>query len=118
MDSRMYRSEMVMAAKGRGPNGQTVSVQTFDVTDGRRQIAPTVRGQDLLRDRRSDILAAITEATEVLQAAADHVRTESGWRVSSIQATFGVVLTAEAGVILSKASAEASLEVAITVEHA
>ena len=53
----------------------------------------------------------------ILQDSTLKLENAPGWHVSSIQATFGLTLTAEAGVIVSKASAEASFEVTITVER-
>ncbi|MEV6297505.1 CU044_2847 family protein [Streptomyces sp. NPDC051896] len=40
-----------------------------------------------------------------------------GWSVTGMDVTFGITPAGEAGVILSKASAEASFEVPLTVER-
>lgn len=40
-----------------------------------------------------------------------------GWRITTPQAKSGLTLTAEAEVVLSKASAEASFEVPIAIEQ-
>jgi hypothetical protein len=97
-----------------------VRVETveLDRSAGTRQIGPRQRTTALLRDRRHDIEAAVTEATTILQDSAVKVENAPGWRVSGIEATFGLTLAAEAGVIVSKASAEASFEVTITIERA
>ncbi|MFD3839808.1 CU044_2847 family protein [Streptomyces sp. NPDC058642] len=60
---------------------------------------------------------AIQQATVLAQDSLAQVPERHGWAVSSVQVTFGLTLAAEAGVILSKASAEASLEVTLTVER-
>ncbi len=39
----------------------------------------------------------------------------SGWRVEEVSGSFGLSLAAEAGVVLTKASAETTFEVKVTV---
>jgi hypothetical protein len=41
-----------------------------------------------------------------------------GWRLGEVSASFGITLTAEAGVIVSKASAGATFEVSVTFTRA
>lgn len=82
-----------------------------------RQIGPRTRTTAMLQDRRDDIEAAVIEASSVIQDAVAKVENKAGWRVKRLEAKFGIVLSAEAGVILSRASAEASFEVTITVEN-
>ena len=41
-----------------------------------------------------------------------------GWRLGEVSASFGITLTAEAGVIVSKASAGATLQVSVTFTRA
>jgi hypothetical protein len=84
---------------------------------GRRQIGPKSRTTALLKDRHDDIEAAVAEASAVLQASAAKLGDDSPWRIRTMEAKFGLTLTAEAGVILSKVSAEASFEVTITIER-
>lgn len=84
---------------------------------GNRQISPRRRASELLQERKEDIQAAVSEASSILQESAAEVAVRD-WQVSSIEATFGVTLAAEAGVLLSRASAEASFEVTITIERA
>ena len=93
-----------------------VETVRFD-SSGTRQIGPRDRTTSLLQDRRGDIEAAVSEASAILQASVTTVEDKAGWRVSSIEAKFGLTLAAEAGVILSKASAEASFEVTVTIER-
>jgi hypothetical protein len=96
---------------------EQVRILTVDPTPDGRQIGARTRLSELLADRAGDVQSAIGQAVEVLRGSASRAGDEAGWRVASIQATFGVVLTAEAGAIISKASTEASLEVSITVER-
>lgn len=96
-----------------------VRVETVELdAAGTRQIGPRHRTTALLQDRRDDIEAAVGEACAIVQDSAVKVEARHGWRVSSLEAKFGIVLGAEAGVIVSKASAEASLEVTVTIERA
>jgi len=100
-----------------GRRSREARILTVEIDPESRQIGSRTRLTELLNDRKSDIHAAIEQAVEILKGAASQKEDESGWRVSTIDAKFGIVLTAEAGVIISKASAEASLEVSITVEN-
>jgi hypothetical protein len=84
---------------------------------GQRQIGAKTRTTALLKERHEDIEAAVAEASAVLRDSAARLEDGDGWRVTSVEAKFGLTLGAEAGVILSKASAEASFEVTITVER-
>lgn len=68
-----------------------------------------------LSKRAGDIEAAIREATAI--ASRSLVEPTGGFSVSSLEVTFGVSLSAEAGVIVSKASIEASLEVTVSIER-
>lgn len=57
------------------------------------------------------------QASALAQDSLARVPERGGWSVRSAEVTFGLTLAAEAGVILSKASAEASFEVTLTVER-
>jgi hypothetical protein len=96
-----------------------VRVETVELdAAGTRQISSRQRTTALLRDRRGDIEAAVGEACEIVQDSVAKVEARHGWRVGSLEAKFGLTLGAEAGVIVSKASAEASFEVTVTIERA
>jgi hypothetical protein len=86
---------------------------------GERQISRRERVTELLRERATDIEAAIAEAARIAGTALTRSDGDGagGWRVSSLEATFGVTLTTEAGVIVGKASAEASFEITLTVQR-
>lgn len=97
-----------------------VLVETLQIdSSGTRQIGPKTRGIASLQDRRQDIEAAVREASEILQDSVAKVEGEdkAGWRFKSLEVKFGLTLGIEAGVILSRASAEASFEITITIEH-
>ncbi|AKN70768.1 CU044_2847 family protein [Streptomyces sp. NPDC015171] len=84
---------------------------------GNRQIASRTRTTAGLDERAAEIEQAIVQASEIAQRSLDRVPRRDGWQVRSLDVTFGLTLAAEAGVILSKASAEASFEVTLTVER-
>jgi hypothetical protein len=95
-----------------------VWVETVQLdSSGGRQIKPTARMNALLNDRRADIESAVREASTIVQDAAATVESKSDWRINRLEAKFALVLTAEAGVILSRASAEAAFEITITIDR-
>ena len=99
-------------------SGTSVRVETIEVDpSGNRQIGARVRTSALLNERRDDIEAAVAEASSIIQDSVTKVGEKAGWHVKSLEAKFGLVLTAEAGVIISRASAEASFEVTVRVER-
>jgi hypothetical protein len=95
-----------------------VRVETVELdAAGTRQISSRHRTTAMLRDRRGDIEAAVREACEIVQESAAKIDERHGWRVGSLEAKFGLTLAAEAGVIVSRASAEAAFEVTVTIER-
>lgn len=95
-----------------------VKVETVDLDrSGGRQIGAASRSTTPLSERRDEIEEAILQASSLVQNAAAKAVDSGDWRVTSLEATFGLTLAVEAGIIVSKASAEASFEVKITVER-
>lgn len=92
-----------------------VSIETFELTDGGRQISSRRKLSERLAERQADVANAIAEAARLVQASADAVPEQKGWRVDALEAKFGVKLAAGAGVVLSSVSSEASFEVVIKV---
>ncbi|MGA4837422.1 CU044_2847 family protein [Streptomyces sp. G45] len=96
-----------------------VRVETVQMdSQGSRQIRSRSRDTESLEERSAELEQAIVSASEIAQNSLARLPSQDGWRVSGLEVTFGVTLAAEAGVILSKASAEASFEVTISVERA
>ncbi|MFE3382719.1 CU044_2847 family protein [Streptomyces anulatus] len=93
-----------------------VETVALDAT-GSRQISSRTRTSSALGDRAAELEEAIVQASSIAQQSLAQVPRKNGWEVSSMEVTFGLTLAAEAGVILSKASAEASFEVTLTVER-
>lgn len=96
-----------------------VRIETVELdAAGTRQISSRHRTTAALQERRGDIEAAVREACQIVQESVTKVDPKNGWRVSTLEARFGLTLAAEAGVIVSRASAEASFEVTVTIERA
>lgn len=101
-----------------GANVANVRVETVELdSSGTRQIKQRGHTTALLRDRADDIQAAVQEAAAIVGESVSKVEDKGGWRMNSVEVKFGLVLTAEAGVVLSRASAEASFEVKLTIER-
>ena len=95
---------------------ESVSVQVVDVTDG-RQISWGSSAVERLGDRLADVRAAIIAGAAAINIDFDALPAQPGWQVNEVSATFGVALTAEAGVVLSKAAMEATFEVTVTLQR-
>jgi hypothetical protein len=95
-----------------------VRVETVELdAAGNRQISARRRTTELLAQRRAEIEAAIREAADLVGASLGEQPQQPGWQVSSVEATFGITVAAETGVVLTKATAEAALTVKIVVER-
>src|SRR5947209_1333554 len=66
-----------------------------------------------LSDRQDDIRGAIEAGSKTLATSLESLPSPEGWKLGEVSASFGITLTAEAGVILSKASAGATFEVSV-----
>nr|WP_246531195.1 CU044_2847 family protein [Streptomyces bathyalis] len=84
---------------------------------GSRQIGNRTRTSALLGERAAEVQEAIAQASAIAQQSLAQAPQHQGWGIASAEVTFGLALGAEAGVILSKASAEASFEVTLTLER-
>jgi Trypsin-co-occurring domain 1 len=93
-------------------------VETVELDSaGTRQIKQRSRTTALLRDRADDIESAVQEASAIIQRSVAKVQDQDDWHMKSVEAKFGLVITAAAGVVVSRASAEASFEVTLTIER-
>lgn len=66
-----------------------------------------------LGERQDDIQAAIEAGSQTVANSLKSVASPDGWRLGEVSASFGITLTAEAGVIVSKASAGATFELSV-----
>lgn len=71
-----------------------------------------------LDDRQDDIQGAIEAGSQAVAKSLKSLASPEGWRLREVSASFGITLTAEAGVIVSKASAGATFEVAVKFTRA
>jgi hypothetical protein len=92
---------------------EKVLVQVVPVDEERQRIGWGESATEQLRNRLEDIRSAIAEGAKVVADSLEGLPGAKGWQLGEVSATFGVTLTAEAGVILSKASAGASFEVTV-----
>jgi hypothetical protein len=67
-----------------------------------------------LGKRVDDVRQAVSDSVEVISAGLGELPATSGWQADEVSATFGIALVAEAGVVLSRASAEATFEDTVT----
>jgi hypothetical protein len=71
-----------------------------------------------LGDRVDDIRGAIEAGSGAVAKSLRSLAAPEGWRLGEVSASFGITLTAEAGVLVSKASAGATFEVSVTFTRA
>ena len=86
------------------------------------QVVPADEGREIgwgestaeqLRNRLEDIHLAVKEGVKAVADSLEGLPSAKGWRLGEVSAKFGVTLTAQAGVILSSASAGATFEVIV-----
>jgi Trypsin-co-occurring domain 1 len=70
-----------------------------------------------LTDRLDDLRAAVSTGASAVAASLPELPRAKGWELSKVTASFGVTLTAEAGALLSKMSAGATLDVSVTYQR-
>ncbi len=93
-----------------------VLVQVVELEQG-REIGWGTNVAERLGDRAGDVRRAITRGGEVVANSVADLQAIQGWRLDQVSASFAVTLTAEAGAIVSKASAEATFEVTVTFQR-
>lgn len=90
-----------------------VWVPVVEVRSG-REIGWGANAAELLKARLSDIRAAVAAGADSVAGSLNALPAPDQWKATEVSACFGITLTAEAGVILSKASTEATFEITIT----
>jgi hypothetical protein len=90
------------------------------------QVVPVKGGREIswgsnqvqnLADRLEDVKAAIAAGARTMVDSLPGLPMASGWAVDEVTGSFGLSLTAEAGVILTKASVETTFEVTVTFKR-
>jgi len=98
--------------------GTEVLIEVRNSGANMRQIGPRSKATlEPLRERKADIEAAIAEGVAIAQSAATRSEGQDGWWISEFEVTFGVTLSADAGVIVAKVGTEASLGIKLTIKR-
>lgn len=91
-----------------------VYVPVVEITDAGREIGWGSNVSEMLTARLDDIRDALRAGAASISTGLPDLPVVADWRVTEVEASFGITLAAEAGVILSKGSAEATFDVTIT----
>jgi hypothetical protein len=90
------------------------------------QVVPTKAGREIgwgasrigtLADRLGEIRDGIQEATQAIAESLSNAPVVRGWSMTEMSASFGLSLSAEGGVIVTKATAGTTFEVTVTFRH-
>jgi Trypsin-co-occurring domain 1 len=106
-----------MVVAGVGPERVFVQVVDVDVAAG-REISFGKSLAEGLADRQDDIRGAVEAGSQAVASSIESLPSPPGWRLGEVSAKFGITLTAEAGVIVSRASAGATFEVSVKFTRA
>ena len=85
-------------------------VKVVDVGEG-REIAWGGSATEKLQNRIADVRRAVAEGVEAVSSSLHSLVTVEGWQIDEVEASFGLSLVAETGVVLTKVSGEATFEV-------
>ena len=91
-------------------------IQVVELRAG-REIAFASPLAEQVRDRIDDIRQAIVTGARAIASSLPDLASAADWSLHEVEASFGLTLTAEAGVILSKASASAAFDVKVKFRH-
>lgn len=95
------------------PTGE-VLVQVVPGAAAGREIGFGANVAEQLERRLDDIRRAIASGATAVASSLGSLPSAREWELESVSASFGITLTAEAGVLLSKASAGATFDVTVT----
>jgi hypothetical protein len=85
-----------------GLGADTVLVQVVPVEDG-REIGWGSSTVEAFRDRLEDVREAVVSGARAVAGSLPGLPAADGWRLGEVSGSFGICLTAEAGVILTQA---------------
>lgn len=97
----------------RDPIAAEAMVQVVDLVSG-REITWGGNVVEKLDERLVDVRTAIVAGVRAVSQSLDRFPAPAEWQLAELSAKFGITLAAEAGVVVSKASAEATFEVTVT----
>jgi NTP-dependent ternary system trypsin peptidase co-occuring protein len=90
-----------------------VLVQVMPGTGAGREIGFGVNVAERLEARLDDIRRAIASGATAVAESLGGLPSAQGWQLAEVSASFGITLTAEAGALLSKASAGTTFDVTV-----
>ena len=99
-----------------GLGSDQVLVQVVPVEPG-REIGWGSSTVEAFRDRLADVRKAVVSGAQAVADSLPGLSAAEGWRLGEVSGSFGICLTAEAGVILTKASAASTFEVTVTFQR-
>jgi Trypsin-co-occurring domain 1 len=70
-----------------------------------------------IRDRLADVHEAIVSGAQAVADSLGGLPSAEGWRLHEVAGSFGISLTAEGGVILTKAAVAATFEITVTFQR-
>ena len=94
-----------------------VLVQVLPDAVAGREIGWGTNVAEQLESRLDDIRRAIAAGATAVARSLDSLSGAPDWQLDSVSASFGITLTAEAGALVSKASAGATFEVTVTYKR-
>lgn len=93
-----------------------VLVQVLPV-EGGREIGWGSSRVEAFRGRLADVREAVVSGALAVADSLPGLPSADGWRLGEVSGSFGISLTAEGGVILTKASAAVTFEVTVTFQR-
>jgi hypothetical protein len=96
-----------------GQVDDNIRVLVAEVGSG-RQVGFGVGATEALGQRAKDLQRGIEAGVRVVRESLSGAVAVQGWHRREVAVTFGITLTAESGVVVARASAEASFEVKVT----
>jgi hypothetical protein len=93
-----------------------VLVQVVPV-EGGREIGWGSSRVEAFQNRLSDVREAVITGARAVADSLPGLPSAAGWRLGEVSGSFGICLTAEGGVILTKASAAVTFEVTVTFQR-
>jgi hypothetical protein len=94
-----------------------VLIQVVPSAAAGREIGWGANVAERLESRLDDIRRAIASGATAVAESLGTLPSAADWHLDNVTASFGITLTAEAGAILSKASAGATFDVTITYKR-
>jgi hypothetical protein len=93
-----------------------VLVQVLPV-DGDREIGWGSSRVAVFRDRLADVREAVVSGAQAIADSLGELPSAEGWRLHEVAGSFGISLTAEGGVILTKAAVGTTFEISVTFQR-